>query len=300
LGRNLRNSRANTKIWKSEVNGKYLLWYHNNGEKNFYHRNPAWISAGVEKAGKIIWSQPEILLYKDFVGRGMSYPDLIQQDGEYWVTQTEKEEARCHKIPNEFLETLWQQHHICKAVTQGLKINWTNQNSIDSVKLPPVVSADRGEGFTATVRLKQNLDMPKGTILIDSRDKDGKGFCMETSDYYSVKFSISDGSKTSEWVSDMNILQIRSYTQQEITVIADFKAKVIMFVADGVLSDGGNYRPFGWGRIDKDMKDVSTQWLRIDKNRKTITGVQYFQRPLMVTEVIGNYRAWKKSLAADL
>lgn len=303
LGRNLRNPRANTKVWKSKVNGKYLLWYHNNGEKNFYHRNPAWVSAGIEKDGKIIWSQPEIILYKELEARGMSYPDLIQQDGQYWVTQTEKTEARCHKIPNEFLEKLWQQHTINEAATKGLKIDWINENPAikkDSVKLPIIPSVDQGQGFTATVRLKLNLDMAKGTILVDSRDESGKGFWMETSDYYSVKFSISDGNKTSEWESDRNILQIRSYMEQDVTVIADFRSKVIMFITDGKLSDGGNYRGFGWGRIDKEMKDVSTDWLKIDKNRKSITGVQFYDRPLMVTEAIGNYRAWRKELPSDL
>ena len=303
LGRNLRNPRANTKVWKSKANGKYLLWYHNNGEKNFYHRNPAWISSGIEKDGKLIWSQPEIFLYKELEARGMSYPDLIQQDGEYWVTQTEKTEARCHKIPNEFLEILWQQHTINEAVTNGLKINWVDEkptNKKDSVKLPRILPTDQGEGFAATVRLKLNLDMAKGTILIDSRDESGKGFWVEISDYYSVKFSISDGDKTSEWESDRNILQIRSYMEQEVTVIVDFRSKVIQFLADGKLSDGGNYRPFGWGRIDPAMKDVSTEWLRIDKNRKTITGVQFYDRPLMVTEAIGNYRAWRSSLVDDL
>lgn len=305
LGRNLKNPRANTKIWKSEENGKYLLWYHNNGEKNFYHRNPAWIASGIEKNGLIIWSQPELLLYKELGARGMSYPDLIQQNGEYWITQTEKTEARCHKIPSVFLEKLWQQHSISEKTNKGLELNWlagetSSKSAIDSVGLPKILPVDKGDGFTATVRLKLNLDMAKGTILIDSRDEKGKGFWMETGDYYSVKFSISDGIKTSEWVSDMNILQIRSYMEQEVTVIADFRSKTILFVADGVLSNGGNYRSTGWGRIDEDMKEVSTKWLRIDKRRKTITGIQFFNRPLMVTEAIGNFRAWRKSLPADL
>ena len=142
--------------------------------------------------------------------------------------------------------------------------------------------------------------MSTGTTLIDSRDRNGKGFRMEAGEHYSVKFILSDGQTTSEWTSDKNILQARSYQEQEVTVIADFSAKIVMFVADGVLSNGGNDRPFGWGRIDQEMKDISTQWLRIDKYAKTITGVQFFNRPLMVTEVIGNYRAWRKTLPADL
>ena len=34
----LRNPRACPRLWKCE-NGKYLLWYHNNGERGFKHRN---------------------------------------------------------------------------------------------------------------------------------------------------------------------------------------------------------------------------------------------------------------------
>jgi len=314
-GRNLKNPRANTKIWKSEVNGKYLLWHHNNGNKSFFGRNPVWISGGIEKDGRIIWTQPELLLHHPDLGRGMSYPDMIQQDGKYWVTQTQKTEARCHPIPNEFLDKLWQQYDICEAETESLEVNWVgkkaepywNINGIappsinDSVQLPEILPVDRGDGFTATVRLKMNnYDTPPGTMLIDSRDKNGKGFWMETGDYYSVKFTLSDGQTTTEWESDKNILQSASFRDQEVTVIADFRAKIIMFVADGVLCDGSHYRPFGWGRIDQEMKDVSTQWLCIDKNGKALTGVQFFNRPLMVTEVIGNYRAWRKTLPADL
>jgi len=316
LGRKLRNPRANTKIWKSEVNGKYLLWYHNNGNKGFQLRNPAWISGGIEKDGRIIWTQPELLLYQDNLSSGMSYPDMIQKDGNYWVTQTQKTEARCHQIPNEFLEKLWQQYDICEAETESLKVNWAGDkpirywnkdrsaviSTVDSVQLPKFLPVDQGDGFTVSLRLQtdQSWEMTPGTILIDSRDKNGKGFRMEAGDYYSVKFIISDGTTSSEWVSDRNIHQGWSFMDQEVTAIADFSAKIIMFVADGVLSDGGSYSPTGWGRLDPDMKDVSTEWLKIDRRGKTITGVQFFDRPLMVTEVIGNYRAWRKTLPADI
>lgn len=303
-GRILKNPRANTKVWKSEENGKYLLWFHNIGEKNFYHRNPAWVSGGIEKDGKIIWGQPEILLYKDNEGRGMSYPDLIQQDGEYWVTETQKSVARVHKIPNSFLETLWSQYDREKTQTENLIIDWNGENAkknaIDSLLFPKVNPSVDKKGFTITVRLNQNLDMAKGTILIDTRDANGVGFWMETSDFYSVKFSISDGTKTSELNSDMNILQVRSYMEQEITVIADFQSRILNFVTDGKLNYGGDYRATGWGRIDPNLKPFTSALLKIDKNRKTITGVQYFKKPLMVTEVIGNFRAWREQLPDDL
>ena len=91
LGRNLNKPMANTKIWKMQDTDKYLLGFHNHGEKGYYRRNPAWISGGIEKNGKIIWSQPELLLYKDLVVRGVSYSDLIQQEGQFWITQIEKQ-----------------------------------------------------------------------------------------------------------------------------------------------------------------------------------------------------------------
>ena len=36
-----------------------------------------------------------------------SYPDLIEQQGRYFVTETEKNLARVHEIPADFLETMW-------------------------------------------------------------------------------------------------------------------------------------------------------------------------------------------------
>ncbi len=91
-GIKLKNPRACPRIWKCK-NGRYLFWYHNHGGWNFQGRNPAWISGGIEKNGKVIWSQPEIVLYDVNPGTRMSYPDLIEQDGRYWITETNKEKA---------------------------------------------------------------------------------------------------------------------------------------------------------------------------------------------------------------
>ena len=52
--------------------------------------------------------------------RGMSYPDLIQQDGRYWVTETQKSVARIHPIDRELLEGLWSQGNVKRVVEDGL------------------------------------------------------------------------------------------------------------------------------------------------------------------------------------
>jgi len=104
-GRRIKNSRACPRIWKTAA-GKYLLWFHHHGaQKNpFRGRNPVWLSGGTERDGRIWWSQPEIVLYDTEPenclfdpetgipgpGLGMSYPDLIEQDGRTWISETQK------------------------------------------------------------------------------------------------------------------------------------------------------------------------------------------------------------------
>ncbi|MDA0197113.1 MAG: sialidase family protein [Bacteroidetes bacterium] len=295
-GRALKNPRANPKIWKCE-NGRYLLWYHHNSTRGFYNRNPAWISGGIEKEGKIIWTQPEMLLYEKDLVRGPSYPDLIEQDGNYWITETQKTEARIHQIPNDFLNTLWSQVDRCEPSTRNLCIDLSGESlqHTDSVKLPNLLPVKSSDGFTLTVRLRSNLDMDNGKIIVDSRDNSGKGFWMQASENNSIMFSVSDGENTSSWRSDPGIIQTRSRMNQEVTVTLNYGPRIIQFITDGVVCDGKG-SPFGWGRFNEAIEDISTDWLRIDKTRKTITGVKFYDRPLMNSEVIGDYRYWKQHL----
>ena len=122
-GIKLKNPRACPRIWKCK-NGKYLFWYHNNGSWNFNSRNPAWVSGGIEKDSKIIWSQPEILFYEDKIDGRMSYPDLIEADGKYWITETNKVAARCHEVPSDFLNILWSQFERHSIASDNLAGEW--------------------------------------------------------------------------------------------------------------------------------------------------------------------------------
>ena len=122
-GRRIKHPRAACFVWRCQ-NGKYLLWTHNHGGRfiadhpdvgsyAYEHRNPVWISGGVEaetpEGRTILWSQPDILLYDDDPFIRISYPDLIEEDGRTFVTETQKEIARMHEIPDSFLAALWGQ-----------------------------------------------------------------------------------------------------------------------------------------------------------------------------------------------
>lgn len=99
-------------IWKCQ-NGKYLYWYHNHGGKTYDDRNPVWLSGAVEYAAadgmRLKFSQPEILLYDPDVMIRMSYPDMIEEGGTYYFTETQKCLARTHKAETSLIEGLWSQ-----------------------------------------------------------------------------------------------------------------------------------------------------------------------------------------------
>lgn len=295
-GIKLKNPRACPRIWKCK-NGKYLFWYHNNGGWNFGTRNPAWLSGGVEKDGKIVWGQPEILFYEEDKNVRMSYPDLIEQDGKYWITETNKADARCHAVPNEFLNTLWSQFEINEVAKNNLVAEWKEKKIPESgkLKLPskPVVSYT--DGFTLDLSLVLATLSP-GQLLLSSKDKNGKLVELKTGDFGAIEISISDGEHTDSWSSDPGLIKATGL-EYSVSVIIDNGPCIIQFVIDGAVNNGRNFREFGWGRYTIDMKgfnfvNIETAKLAGESvNIKgRITNLRLYNRPLMNTEIIGNHR----------
>src|SRR5262249_42881011 len=68
--------------------------------------------------------------------------------------------------------------------------------------------------------------------------------------------------------------------------------KLIMFVVDGVLNDGGAVRQYGWGRFPADLGDVNG--LERVRLAPTLLGrlrtVRVYDRALRVSEAVGNHR----------
>jgi hypothetical protein len=133
-GRLIKHPRAATFAWRC-ANGKYLYWFHNHGGRfirehpqrrtiAYNDRNPVWLAAGVEAdspRGKIIrWSQPEIALYDDDPFIRISYPDLIEDGGRYFLTETQKDIARVHELDRELLDGLFAQFDNRTEATRDL------------------------------------------------------------------------------------------------------------------------------------------------------------------------------------
>ena len=317
-GRLVKQPRAANFAWRCE-NGKYLYWFHNHGGRfirehpdrpgmAYNDRNPAWISGGIEKdgpGGRIIeWTQPEILLYDDDPIIRMSYPDLVQENGEYFITETQKDIARVHRVDENLLELLWKQLEISEKATGGLGVEW----DFRSVNLPvskkgihfepfyirDPIRDDHGglhvlSGFTIDMVLNLTKTDP-GQLLIDSRDKFGIGISLSTTADDALLFTMSDGRAVSSWTSDKGMILANHL--HHVSVIVDGGPKIIMFVIDGILNDGGDQRQFGWGRFNPYMQDVTgdDQWIFGNEISGSIDHVRVYKRALKVTEAIGNFR----------
>jgi hypothetical protein len=78
-----------------------------------------------------------------------------------------------------------------------------------------------------------------------------------------------------------------------LVVNVDGGPKIITFVVDGILNDGGDYRQFGWGRFSPNLYGINgANLLRVGPNLEgSILSIRLYDRYLTTSQAIGNYRA---------
>ncbi len=318
-GRLMKHPRAANFAWKCS-NGHYLYWFHNHGGRfirehpqqrtvAYQDRNPVWICGGIEvdsPDGKIIhWSQPEILLYDDDPWIRMSYPDLVEEAGRYFITETQKDLARVHEIDPTLLDGLWRQFAQRKIAQDGLRLNLPLEGGpMPRQVMMPILApftqrstarADHGtqdlrQGFTLDLWLRC-ASLEAGQILVDTRTVNGQGFALQTTLRETVEIILSDGRTENRWDCDPGLLTPEAW--HHLVVIVDGGPKIITFVVNGVLCDGGDFRQFGWGRFTPHLRHVNgAATLRIGpKLSGEIGQLRLYDRALRTSEAIANYRA---------
>ena len=313
-GRLIRHPRACPRIWKT-ANGRYLFWFHNNGHRWYSSgeaagsRNLAWLSGGVEIGGKLHWSQPELVRYVDNFLEGCSYPDLIEQDGRYYLTATQKTEARVGEIPAEWLETLWSQFERKEVARDGLAADYRADSLCpgSSLPMPRLPNLASGGGFTLELRLRMVYADPN-QILFDSTGEDGAGVRVRTVWRHALEISISDGKRSFSWRTDPGL--VGPDAPHSAAFIVDGGPKLLSVVVDGQLCDGGSSdaRKYGYGRFHQSVFHARG---RIERRqeigdvtggpefrvlpdalpRTELLGLRIYRRAVMTTEAIGNWRA---------
>ncbi len=303
-GRRIKHPRAAGFVWKVS-NGKYLLWYHNHGGEaahtpdwtrgstGYYrNRNPVWLSGGIEKDGFIHWSEPEIVLYDDDPAVRMSYPSIIEDGGRYYISETQKTVARVHEIDRTLLEGLWNQATAKQVARDGLALNLPPQIKPGAtVEMPRLPSLAEAKGFALDFWVKFD-ELSPGQTLLDARGPDGKGIRLTTSDRFSLRLTLGDDSS---WESDpgthAGTLKVNAW--QHVAVIVDGGPKLITFVIDGVLNDGGATRQFGWGRFKRELGDVNgaANATLAPQLFGEMKGLRVYNRALRTSEAVANFRA---------
>jgi hypothetical protein len=309
-GRKIKHPRAANFV-KKFSNGKYVLWYHNHGGESvlaeswayYAHRNPAWIAGGFERDGYIVWSQPEILLYDLNPDTTMSYPDFVEDAGEFYVTETNKTLARVHHIDRSLLEGLWNQEEVRTVAEGGLiaRLGSESLSSGTSIAMPQLPRLKSG-GFTVDfwVRLSE---LTKGQTILDSRNEDGRGIAITLSDRQTILLTLNDGSRESSWDCDPGFHEgtLKVGQWHHVGFVVDGGPKIITVAVDGILNDGGPVREYGWTRFDATLDDVNgSQDARIAHGLfGEMKLLRIYSRSLRTSELVGNWRAGYRAAWMD-
>jgi hypothetical protein len=102
-----------------------------------------------------------------------------------------------------------------------------------------------------------------------------------------LRLELSDGQAEAAWETDPGLLRVG--VMQHIVAIVDAGPRVIRFVVDGRLCDGGDARQFGWGRYEEPLADVSGS--RALRAAPPVKRLRIYGRYLRTSEAVGNFHA---------
>ncbi len=282
-GRKIKNPRACPMVWRCE-NGNYLLWFHNNDGRQVparnQDRNPVWLSGGILKNGRILWSQPEPILFTFFpeAFSGMSYPSMVEKAGDYYIATTDKEKARLCPIDKGLVENLWRQDALKEIPPHKLLYDSAGATH------PVLFTPDLGDqGFTITCA--GGLAAAPNGLLWSALDEQGNGIVLKRTAGGLIRAEFKDRT-----MREPIKVEADAPVQNDsaVTFIFDGAANWVYVVVDGVLCDGGEARQFGGSPIPFQMgKLTDAPVVPVGRAARVLL----HDRILSVSDTIGMHRA---------
>ena len=252
-GQLMKHPRAANFIWKCE-NGKYLYWFHNHGGTWYEDRNPVWVSGAQEYQGadglRLKFSYPEILLFDEDIMVRMSYPDLVEDQGKYFVTETQKRYARTHEISKTILDAVWGRTLPLPPAT--VLTNGCPMPGIDPFLVHSSSSVDgRSEDIGSSFAFSLTVDLSdENQVLFSTMTQENKGIrVLWNAASRQIEFYMGDGRRMSMWNTDPGSLDDPG--THTVTIAVDGSARIITMFTDGNFCDGGMARQFGFGWFDR-------------------------------------------------
>lgn len=308
-GKRFKHPRAANFAWRCN-NGKYLYWFHNHGGaavkrdpiwNPYSDRNPVWLAAGREiktpEGLMLEWSQPEIALYDHDPQIRISYPDLVEDGGRYFLTETQKTIGRTHEIDLQLLEGLFNQWDNRSAIETDVLMNLADTQGLSGShsfpRLPMLAEPDPRNlytGFAVDFQIRLS-DTTTEQIALDTRNINGAGLYLTITRDGAVMAALGDGQQTSVACFDPGL--ITAGKQHYVSIIVDGGPKIITCIVDGVLCDGGDHKQFGWQRFSPTLQSANGMYTaELAPNlHGSLTTLKVYGRALRTSEAVGNWRA---------
>jgi hypothetical protein len=112
-----------------------------------------------------------------------------------------------------------------------------------------------------------------------------------TTDRGTLQIGASDGKTKATWDCDPGLLEPGKL--HHVVAVVDAGPKIISFVVDGILCDGGDTRQYGWGRFEGELGDVrGSGKLRLaPKLDGQLKRVRVYNRYLRTSEAVAHFHA---------
>ena len=148
---------------------------------------------------------------------------------------------------------------------------------------------DTRAGFSIDLWLQLD-SLESGHALLDSRDAAGKGILLSTTEARTIRITLNDSRSICAWDSDQGA--VKTGRRQHVVITVDGGPKIITFVVDGILCDGGDERQFGWGRFNPNLRTPNGDaMLRIAPG---VTSLRIYSRALRTSEAVAHFHAGTK------
>jgi hypothetical protein len=155
---------------------------------------------------------------------------------------------------------------------------------------PDYGTDDLRTGFSVEMLVKLK-STASGQVLVENRTADGRGFALQTGGEGALEIVLNDGRTENRWSSDAGMLEAGKVHHAVVSI--DGGPKIITFVIDGKLCDGGDRRQFGWGRFSANLRSaIGDQTLRIGGGPDgEIRALRVYGRSLRTSEAVRDFRA---------
>lgn len=157
---------------------------------------------------------------------------------------------------------------------------------VRDITRPDFGGKDLRAGFTLDFWLQLEFHAA-GQAILDSRDGRGRGILVSTTETGTLRVTLNDGRQESSWECDHGVIEAGK--PQHVVITVDGGPKIITFIVNGVLCDGGAQRQFGWGRFSPTLRAPNgSPTLEIGK---PVRSLRLYNRPLRTSEAVGNFQA---------